>query len=423
MSNSSRSDDGNPSKGGDDREVLLSMYDQHRQEIRAHGKRKSRRYLGSLTVLGVIVGYVFTTNGDGRVLVLVPYVLGFLYLSHISSMHYVTQLAALLALIEAKLDHLGAEYELFHGGFSIRQNPRFQNLEAKYLNEFKHAKKDSDLQGLHRIIQLCVRYSMRGIALTAYIVPMAAGTWAVYREGAPDDWTGLLSMFPGPSWIGPALIPGTQIVLLVVIGAAWWQYRNHKDLLKSGVLESVLEDDLESKIGEIEDLDMYSVWLVPDRGSEAYQQLEETIEEYAQLDEDAPEFEPHITVVGGIQDSESVLEEGVQSLAEGQAVFDIEFTGVQCSTTRHQCVFLLVEPTAEVLSLHQEAVEVFDVDDGMYVPHLSLIYSDMDVEERLDLAESIDMSTFPSTVQVGELVLVKTTGPVSEWETVARYNL
>lgn len=423
MSNSSQSDDGDQSRGGDGREVLLSMYDQHRQEIRAHGKRKSRRYLGSLTVLGVIVGYVFTTNGDARVLVLVPYVLGFLYLSHISSMHYVTQLAALLALIEAKLDHLGAEYELFHGGFSIRQNPRFQNVEAKYLNEFKHAKKDSDLQGPHRIIQLCVRYSMRGIALTAYIVPMAAGAWAVYREGAPDDWTGLLSMFPGPSWIGPALILGTQIILLVVIGAAWWQYRNHKDLLKSGVLESVLENNLESKIGEIEDLDIYSVWLVPDRGSEAYQQLKETIEEYAQLDEDAPEFEPHITVVGGIQGIESVLEEGVQSLAEGQAVFDVKFTRTQCSTTRHQCVFLLVEPTAEVLSLHQESVEVFDVDDGMYVPHLSLIYSDMDVEERLDLAELIDMSAFPSTVQVGELVLVKTTGPVSKWETVARYNL
>jgi 2'-5' RNA ligase len=169
--------------------------------------------------------------------------------------------------------------------------------------------------------------------------------------------------------------------------------------------------------------DVYSVWLVPDRGSEAYHQLEEAIEEYAQLDEDAPEFEPHITVVGGISGSESVLEEGVRSLAEGQDVFDVEFAGVQCSTTRHQCVFLLVEPTAEVLFLHQEAVEVFDVDDGMYVPHLSLIYSDMDVEERLDLVESIDTSVFPSTVQIGELVLVKTTGPASEWETVARYDL
>lgn len=255
MSNSSQFGDEDPPDEGDDREVLLSMYDQHRQEIRAHGKRKSRRYLGSLTVLGVIVGYVFTTNGDARVLVLVPYVLGFLYLSHISSMNYVTQLAALLALIEAKLDNLGAEYEIFHGGFSIRQNPRFQNTEDKYLNEFKHANKDSDPQGLHRIIQYCVRHSMRGIALTAYIVSMTVGTWEVYSEGALGGWSDLSSIFPGLSWIGPALILGTQLFLLGVIVAAWWKYRNHKDLLRAGVLEAVLEDELESKIGEIEGLD------------------------------------------------------------------------------------------------------------------------------------------------------------------------
>lgn len=169
--------------------------------------------------------------------------------------------------------------------------------------------------------------------------------------------------------------------------------------------------------------DRYSVWLVPDRGTDAYYQLEETIEEYAQLYEDASEFEPHITVVGGIETGESVLEERVQNLVEGQAVFDVEFTGVQCSTTRHQCVFLLAEPTAELLFLHQQAVDVFDVDTGMYVPHLSLVYSDMNIEERLELVESIDTSTFPSTVQISEIALVKTTGPVSEWETVARYEL
>lgn len=255
MSNSSQCGDEDSAGEGSDREVLLTMYDQHRQEIRAHGKRKSRRYLGSLTVLGAIVGYVFTTNGDARVIVLVPYVLGFLYLSHISSMNYVTQLAALLALIEAKLDTLGAEYEIFHGGFSIRQNPRFQNIDDDYLNEFKYADKDSDPQGLNRIIQYCVRHSMRGIALTAYVVSMLVGTREVYAGVTLGGSSDFLSIFPGPSWIGPALILGTQILLLGVIGAAWWKYNKHKDLLRAGVLEAVLKDELESKIGKIEGID------------------------------------------------------------------------------------------------------------------------------------------------------------------------
>ena len=86
-------------------------------------------------------------------------------------------------------------------------------------------------------------------------------------------------------------------------------------------------------------------------------------------------------------------------------------------------MFLLAEPTIDLLSLHQKAVEVFDVDAGMYVPHLSLVYSDMGMEERLELVESIDAASLPSSVHVGEIVLVETSGPVSEWETVATYEL
>ena len=98
-------------------------------------------------------------------------------------------------------------------------------------------------------------------------------------------------------------------------------------------MESALDDESGPKIEPLDGLDLtddsismedspvsneYSIWLVPDRGTDAYQQLDKVIGEYAQRFEDAPEFEPHITVVGGVEGDESVLEEGVQSLAEGQ---------------------------------------------------------------------------------------------------------
>lgn len=251
MSVDSDSDGENQSE----QEVLLSMYDQHRQEIRSHGKRKNRRYMGSLTVLGIIIGYVFTTNGDGRVLVIAPYVLGFLYLSHISSMHYVTQLAALVALIEAELDHFGAEYEFFHGGFSIRPSPQFRDIRDKYLDEFKHAAKNENAQELHQDIQKYVRNSMRGIALGAYIVPMIIGTCLLYSEGVPSAGGGFLSMFPILFWIGVGLIVVTQLGLLISIVVAWRKYRDHKDVLRAGVLEATLEGELERNIERLEGLD------------------------------------------------------------------------------------------------------------------------------------------------------------------------
>lgn len=80
----------------------------------------------------MIIDYLFTTNGDARALVLVPFVLGFLFLSHISSMDYVVQFAGLLALIEAKINYLGAEYEYYHGDFNISANPRFNDIDLDY---------------------------------------------------------------------------------------------------------------------------------------------------------------------------------------------------------------------------------------------------------------------------------------------------
>lgn len=169
--------------------------------------------------------------------------------------------------------------------------------------------------------------------------------------------------------------------------------------------------------------DVYSVWLVPKQSEEEYHKLDGTIRKYAQLYEDASEFEPHITIVGGLEGNKSIFEKGLQTLAKRHDPFEIQFTMVQCSTTRHQCIFLLVEPTAELFSLHQKVVEMYELGEQMYVPHLSLIYSDMSIEERLKIVDSIDITALPSTVQISQIALVKTTGSVPEWETIDKYNL
>lgn len=169
--------------------------------------------------------------------------------------------------------------------------------------------------------------------------------------------------------------------------------------------------------------DKYSVWLVPASDTSAYQQLEQTIKRYAQRYEDAPRFEPHVTVLGGIEGDQSVLKESVRDLTEDQVSFDIDFTKVQCSTTRHQCVFLLVEPSIELLSLHQTLSVSFGMGGEMYVPHLSLIYSDMNIEKRLEMVDLIELSSLPRTAHIDTVALVKTTGGAQEWKSIETYDL
>jgi 2'-5' RNA ligase len=168
--------------------------------------------------------------------------------------------------------------------------------------------------------------------------------------------------------------------------------------------------------------DSYSIWLQPDPDSSEYHRLRELIGDYSQRYDDAPVFEPHITVVGGLSDDQDAVTETTRTLVQEQESFEVSLPRVHCSTTRFQCVFLLVEPILELLSLHENTVEAFETSGGMYVPHLSLLYSDMSLEERLKLVESIDSESLPEVVFLDSVAVVETTGDTREWETIAEYR-
>ena len=252
---------------GESLEILLEMNQQLREEVRAHGKRKSRRYLGSLTILGVLLGYLFTTGGDARVLVLVPFVLGFLFLSHISSMNYVVQLASLLALIEAKINHPGVEYEYYHGGFSISNNQRFADLDltvdtdpsgsrigtqsianAVYERSLNRIEGNpNSLTDLHSTVQSRVRNGMYLLAAVSYVGSAGIGALVLWERRVPLlDFGGILSL------VVIALILVAQAVLLYQIVVAWSAYQHHRRLLADGVEKVLKNDKFDEGVWDIE---------------------------------------------------------------------------------------------------------------------------------------------------------------------------
>ena len=167
----------------------------------------------------------------------------------------------------------------------------------------------------------------------------------------------------------------------------------------------------------------YSLWLVPDEETAAYRQLQATIADLADGQADAPVFEPHITVVGGINGERDSLREAMRTLGSHRAPIEVAFASVRWSTTRHQCVFLLAEPTLELFELHTSARDAVDASKDAYHPHLSLLYSDTDLKRRRAVAQSIDSASLPSRITCRTLTLVETTGSEPEWETIASVAL
>ena len=167
----------------------------------------------------------------------------------------------------------------------------------------------------------------------------------------------------------------------------------------------------------------YSLWLVPGVETTAHRQLQAAITELAERVEDAPIFEPHVTVIGDIDGERAALEDTTRTLAARTAPLELAFEGVHWSTTRHQCVFLSVEPTLELLDLRRSAREAIGGSTAAYHPHLSLVYSEMGLTERRDVTQSIDTAALPRGITCRALVLMDTTGPESEWETLVSVPL
>lgn len=166
----------------------------------------------------------------------------------------------------------------------------------------------------------------------------------------------------------------------------------------------------------------YSLWLAPEPDSPEGRLLEDRIEEYAGAYDDAPAFDPHLTVVGGADVDASTAVERTRDAADGHGPVEVSLVRPHCSTTRYQCVFLLADPTADLLALREDARRAFERDPSMYTPHLSLLYSDVDVDERRRLVEGFD-ADLPVAFTADHVQVVDTRGGVGEWSVVERVPL
>lgn len=167
----------------------------------------------------------------------------------------------------------------------------------------------------------------------------------------------------------------------------------------------------------------YGLWLVPDRQSKEYETFQNIINEYSEKYDDAPKFEPHVTITGGLETTEDIAREKTEKIANNTDPVDLQFKEPHCSTTRFQCVFILVEPSENLLNINQDTIGEFNKDPYMYVPHLSIIYSDIDVKERRNAVDSLQNTDLPNSVSADTIQLLESSGNVDDWDMIEDYEL
>ena len=130
-----------------------------------------------------------------------------------------------------------------------------------------------------------------------------------------------------------------------------------------------------------------------------YQELKDIIFELSK-EHGTVDFEPHVTIVGGLVGDETKLIKKTQEL--GKIVpFKVSLGKLQQSDEYFKSIFLECKRSKELMGLNQKTRVLFNkLADPEFKPHLSLLYSELKSEAREKIVDSLK-SRFRSSISFG----------------------
>jgi hypothetical protein len=162
-----------------------------------------------------------------------------------------------------------------------------------------------------------------------------------------------------------------------------------------------------------------SLWLVP--ADDVRVRLAERIGDFARR-LGTPRFEPHVTLLGGINvPGESVIEKTQTLIPEFEPIH-LRLTRPGRRDEFFRCLFLEVAPTPALTDAHRRARALFGKsDEPPFFPHLSLVYGTLAPEAKNALLLELEQdASWRAKACASELWVVLTEGTVDEWRVLAK---
>lgn len=158
----------------------------------------------------------------------------------------------------------------------------------------------------------------------------------------------------------------------------------------------------------------YSLWLRP-MGDIAFS-LQQRIEKLSKK-HNTPLFEPHVTLLGGLQAPKTELVNLTDALGSSLSPFDILLTRAATGTTFYQSLFVKIKETQPLMDARKKAEQLFDYSKEDYFPHMSLMYCDFSREEKERILNTMGRE-FHIRFKVHNLMLVHSTGKPDNWKKI-----
>lgn len=164
----------------------------------------------------------------------------------------------------------------------------------------------------------------------------------------------------------------------------------------------------------------HSIWLVPSRSG--YDYFQALISDLANRGGTVG-FSPHITLLGQLPQPVGLLKTKMQTCFGETDSFKLSFSRIGTFPEYFRSIILHIAPNHDLERLHHLAKRVFEpTSDKNFVPHLSLLYSHLDLASKKELLEKVTIEP-PTSVRISEVLLMETKGPLSEWREILRIPL
>ena len=167
----------------------------------------------------------------------------------------------------------------------------------------------------------------------------------------------------------------------------------------------------------------YSIWIEPT--GDLLKRYQGVVNSLAQRF-GTPEFMPHLTLVGGIDQPKDQVIERTSELAWKTKPFEIDLTGeIECRDgdwTRTMVMLAQLNPP--LAELYHRSLRLFRLNRREIGPHISLMYSEGLAQGlRDDAVAKLDIPGLTGRMEVAALSLIDTNGPIENWKKVQDFPL
>jgi 2'-5' RNA ligase len=132
----------------------------------------------------------------------------------------------------------------------------------------------------------------------------------------------------------------------------------------------------------------YSLWIKPDKKAAAV--LQNKVNQLAEKHQSF-KFAPHLTLLSCIKDNKNSFLKKTGRLAKKIKPFWVKTQEITVSTTFFQCIFIKIKPTPKLLNANLKAKQVFKQKNTFFMPHISLLYSNISMERRYKISKTIKL--------------------------------